>query len=118
MNPGIIVMLIAFAIAGLAFVFVALPIIREPMRMRDILQTGVPATAEILSIADSGSRYNHQMVAAIRLRVTPGGAASYETGTRSIVTALNSPGFQPGQRVSVKIDRDNPERVAIMGPLQ
>lgn len=115
MNPGIIVMLLAFAMAGLVVFFVAWPIVREPMRMRHILQTGALATGEILSIADSGSRYNHQMVAVIRLRVVPVGRASYEVDTRSVVTALNAPEFQPGRLVAIKIDRDHPERVAVLG---
>jgi hypothetical protein len=92
------------------------PVVLGHFRTQRIMASGTPGTAEVIELSDSGNRVNHQPVANVRLTVQPPSGAPYETVSQVVVSGINSPVYQPGHRVSVKIDPDKPSRVVILGP--
>lgn len=92
------------------------PVVMGHFRTQRIMASGTPAMAEVIALSDSGNRVNHQPVANVRLTVQPPQGASYEAVSQVVVSAINSPVYQPGHRLSVKIDPENPSRVVILGP--
>ena len=92
------------------------PVVVGHFRNQRIMANGTPATAEVISLSDSGNRVNHQPVAKIRLTVQPPDGPAYEAVSQAVVSGINSPVFQPGHRLSVKVDPDRPSRVGILGP--
>jgi hypothetical protein len=92
------------------------PVALSYFRAQRIAASGIAATAEVIDLADSGNRINHQPVANVRMTVTPPGGAPYQATSQTIVSGINSPWYQPGKRILVKLDPAHPERVTIMGP--
>jgi hypothetical protein len=78
-----------------------------------LIQNGLPAQAEILDIEPTGSTYNDQPQARIRLLVTPETGESFEAETTMIINPIYAPQFQPGKRVKVRYDGADKTKVAI-----
>jgi hypothetical protein len=79
-----------------------------------VLQTGVTATATIVSIRDTGTRINDNPVIAMQLQVQPSGAPSFQAEVKETVSILQIPHFQPGAHLEVKYDPGQPANVAIV----
>ena len=109
MKPIILLFKASLLVPVSSVIFVAGPFDRDVLRFRHTFEHGVSGTAAILPVSDSGTVYNHQVVASVKLIVTPALGGSYEAETHPPVNGLHSPFFQPGRRVSVKIDPDHPE---------
>lgn len=92
------------------------PVVVGHFRNQRIMANGTPALAEVIDLSDSGNRINHQPVANIRLTVQPPDGPPYQAVAQAVVSGINSPIFQPGRRLSVKVDPDRPDRVVILGP--
>ena len=92
------------------------PVALNYVQAQRIAASGIAATAEVIDLADSGNRINHQPVANVRMTVTPPGGAPYQATSQATVSGINAPMYQPGKRLSVKFDPAHPERVTIMGP--
>lgn len=80
---------------------------------RPIRENGVPALAEILSIWDTGVKVNDDPVVGFRLLVTLEDGSSYEAETKNLISIVHLCQFQPGAVVPVKVDRDDPQLVAL-----
>jgi len=78
-----------------------------------ILETGLPGTAKILSINQTGTYFNHNPQVELELKITPAaGGASYDTKLRMFLQMAHLPQFQPGRQFPVKISKEDKMKVA------
>jgi hypothetical protein len=103
-----------FGLISLIFVVVFGLMLRRWLIKQKVLQTGVGATATIVSIRDTGTRINDNPVIAMQLQVQPSGAPSFQAEIKETVSILQIPQFQPGAQLEVKYDPAQPTNVAIV----
>jgi hypothetical protein len=75
--------------------------------------SGMPATAQVLSMQMTGTMVNMNPQVAAVLQVN-GPQGPYQVQTTAIVPQMNIPQFQPGRVVSVRINPQNPMDVAVV----
>jgi hypothetical protein len=80
---------------------------------RSILQNGIPAKAQILSVQQTGVMVNYQPQVAFQLEVTPPGGAPYQAQAKAVIPMVNIPQLQPGTEVPVKIHPTDPTQVVL-----
>ncbi len=81
---------------------------------RRLQEAGVPASARILEIWDTGITVNDDPVIGMRVEIDrPDGTAYPATIPKSLISRLDVPRFQPGASVSVRIDPQDPAIVAL-----
>lgn len=80
---------------------------------KPVRESGVPASAEVLEIWDTGVRLNDNPVVGFRLLVTLEDGTSYEAETKNVVSIVHIPQVQPGAVLPVKVDPNDRERVAL-----
>jgi hypothetical protein len=81
---------------------------------RRLLATGIPGSALVLDVRDTGVTINHvNAVLEARLQVTIPGRAPYEASAEVTLGRMSWGALQPGMTVPVKVDPANPARVAI-----
>ena len=78
-----------------------------------IRENGIPASAEILEIWETGTRLNDNPVVGFLLLVTLEDGTSYEAETRNVVSIVHLCQVQPGAVVAVKVDPQDRSRVAL-----
>lgn len=104
---GIIVLAAVGLIFPLFFMF-------YPEYQRDqLLKTGVPAQAEIVSIRPTGNTFNDQPQVSIIVRVMPENEEPYEAEVKMIINPVYLVQFQPGKTVQVRYDAEDRTKVAI-----
>jgi hypothetical protein len=110
---ALIPMVATLGIMGIVFFFTGRFV--GGLDMGQTIANGVPATAQILSVQDSGITVNGvNMVVNLRLRVTIEGAPPYEVDARTVLSGRTSWGaLQPGMTVPVKVDPNDPGKVAL-----
>lgn len=80
----------------------------------ELERDGIPASAEILEIWDTGWTINDNPVIGMKVRVRPSDRAPYEaTIEKTTVSRIAIPQFQPGAVVPVRFDPQNPAVVAV-----
>ena len=81
---------------------------------RRLQETGMPATARILKIWDTGITVNDDPVIGIEVEIAREDGSVYTaTIPKSLISRLDVPQFQPGMSVGVRIDPQDPAKVAI-----
>lgn len=115
LSLNLLPMFIPLLIMGAVFVLVAR--YYGKLDMSGTIRNGVPATAEVLSVQDTGVTLNSlNMVVKVRLMVAVPGAPPYEAETRAVLGGRTSWGaIQPGMVMAVKVDPKDPAKVAILG---
>jgi hypothetical protein len=103
----------SFAFVGVILWFTLRPLLQNMNQRSQILQTGIPAMATIVGLADTGMLVNYQPQVRIALQVQPPNGAPYQTEVTMVVSQLMIPRVQPGMQVPVKIDPKDPSKVAI-----
>jgi hypothetical protein len=85
---------------------------------RELQRTGIPAQAEILSIADTGVAINDSPVIRLEIEVRPRDRAPYRaTIKKLLISSLEVPQYQPGLFIGVRFDPQDPSRVSVdLGP--
>ncbi len=83
---------------------------RQEARVR---ADGLPATARVLRLDDTGSRRNSMPVVDIRLEVTAPGRAPWEATIRRVISVVEVTSLSPGAVLQVRFDPARPELVAI-----
>jgi len=78
-----------------------------------LLKTGVSARAVIKELRDTGVTVNNAPQIKLLLEVTPPTGAPYLVQTKMLISRLETPSFQPGVELAVKIDPNNKNKVAI-----
>jgi hypothetical protein len=80
---------------------------------RDVRANGLPATATVLEIWETGTRVNDNPVVGFLLEVQAEGMEPYRAETKALISILLIPQIQPGAVLDVKYDPRNPQRVAL-----
>ncbi len=81
---------------------------------RALQKNGVPATATILEVWDTGWTVNDDPVIGMAVRVQPPSGPSYEARIeKTPISRIAVPQFQPGATVPVRFDPQNPALVAV-----
>jgi hypothetical protein len=77
-------------------------------------EAGTPAAARILKIWDTGITVNEDPVIGLEVEIAREDGSVYTaTIPKSLISRLDVPQFQPGLPVSVRIDPQDPAKVAI-----
>lgn len=77
-------------------------------------ESGLPATAKVLDLWDTGITVNNDPVISLKVEVTrPDGSIYTVVIPKSLVSRLDVPRFQPGSLVSVRIDPQDANVVAL-----
>lgn len=105
--------LASFALVGGILWVTLRPLLQNSQKRAAILQNGIPATALIVQLSETGMLVNNQPQVKIVLQVNPPNGAPYQTDLVMIVSYLQIPRIQPGLVVPVKIDPANPANVAL-----
>lgn len=79
----------------------------------DIRANGVPATATVLEIWETGVRVNYNPVVGFLLEVHAEGMEPYQAEAKALISILDIPQIQPGAVLKVKYDPVDPKRVAL-----
>jgi hypothetical protein len=77
-----------------------------------LAQTGMDATAEVLSIQDTGVLVNYNPVVVLQLKVTPTYGAGFETTGQSMVSKIAIPRI--GDKIKIKYNPANPTQILVM----
>ena len=80
-----------------------------------LLSSGIQAEAEILTIANSGNRYDKEPRIVLKLKVIPVNEEPYETEVIMVISQINIPRLQPGKIVKVRYDKKDKMKVVIEG---
>jgi hypothetical protein len=78
-----------------------------------LLKTGVSARAVIKELRDTGVTVNNAPQVKLLLEVSPPTGAPYLVETKTLISRLETPSFQPGTELPVKIDPNNKNKIAI-----
>lgn len=77
-----------------------------------LAMTGVPATAEVKSITDTGTLINYNPVVKMNLYVTPQFGVPFETVTETMVSKIAIP--RVGDKVNIKYNPANLSQILIL----
>jgi hypothetical protein len=81
---------------------------------RAIQKVGEAARGTVVQVWDTGITVNNDPVIGLRLTVQRSGQEPYEAIiNKSLVSRVHIPQFQPGSQVPVRIDPQDPTRVAL-----
>ncbi len=92
------------ALAAAAMVGLFGATVASAVTNRAVLANGRPARAEILQIAQTGTRINDNPVVRFVLEVRPPDEPAFRAETERLVPLIEIPQIQPGTIVSVKYD--------------
>jgi len=109
-------LIITFGALGFAFYMVYVKVIKPGQNNKRILQTGDPGKAKVIMLSETGVQINNRPQVAFTLEVTPDRTRRpYQIQTKMVISMLQIPQFQPGARLLVRIDPNDPNQVAIAG---
>ncbi len=104
----IVVLILVASLGMIAYFFI------WPSYQRDqLLQNGIQAEGTITSIEPTGSVVNSQPVARVTVTIRPTGGTAYTAVTKMVINAIYAPQYQPGKKVLVRYDKENPSEFAI-----
>lgn len=95
---------------SLAIPIAFIVVFRRVRRERRILRDGRLVAARVAALKDTGARHNHAVVADLTLDIE---AEGRQVVTTFAVPPLFAARFQPGCEVAVRVDPDDPNRVAV-----
>lgn len=114
MPLGLIISLILVAVGVLTFGLLFAPDVLRHFRGQEILKDGIPATAMIKAVEDTGNRYNKNPEIKLTLEVTPTNGKPYHTVLITVISVVNVPQYQPGTIVHVMYDPKQPTHVVLV----
>jgi hypothetical protein len=78
-----------------------------------LLSVGLPGTATITAVADTGATINDNPSVLFDLQVLVDGGDAYPVEHTQVVSRMALPGFQPGATVPVRVDPEDPNVLII-----
>jgi len=81
-------------------------------QMNWVAQNGLEASAEVLSVADTGATINMNPVVELKLKVTPTAGAVFETTTRTMVSRIAVP--RKGDKLGIKYNPIDVTQIFVM----
>lgn len=82
---------------------------------RELIEKGTPAPATITAVNQTGMYMNNNPQVRIDLEIAPPEGETYTVVLHRFLQLVQIPRVQPGTVVEVRIDPENPKRVAIVG---
>ncbi len=79
-----------------------------------LAMSGLPATAEVVSIQDTGASVNDNPIVKLSLKVTPsvGGMSPFETTGQTMVSKIAIP--RKGDKINIKYNMANPAEFVVL----
>jgi hypothetical protein len=77
-----------------------------------LAQNGADATAEVVSVQDTGATVNMNPVVLIQMKVTPVAGAAFDVTTQTMVSRIAVP--RAGDKIKIKYNPANPQQVAVL----
>ena len=78
----------------------------------DLQQSGVPATAKVVSIQDTGQLINFDPVVVMQLEVTPQIGVPFQTAAKTVVSKIAIP--RVGDTINIKYSQMNPTEIVVI----
>ncbi|MBM3672839.1 MAG: hypothetical protein FJW86_11760 [Actinobacteria bacterium] len=85
----------------------------EMMRQQELLTTGMPGTATVKGLQDTGQIVNFNPQVVLDLEVTIEGKGAYPVQFSTTIPQVHIPMVQPGNTIGVRVDPNDPSSVAI-----
>lgn len=104
--------LIAVVVLAIPALFYGPAYLRHRHEVR-VRAEGLPATAVVLRLVDTGSRRNSMPVVDIELEVTAEGRPPWRASIRRVVSMVEMPSLGPGRQLPVRYDPARPDIVAL-----
>jgi hypothetical protein len=77
-----------------------------------VMQTGLDAAAEVVSVTDTGQTVNMNPVVVIQMKVTPSIGAAFDLTTQTMVSRIAVP--RAGDKIKIKYNPANPQQIVII----
>lgn len=90
----------------------SLDMAKSAVNTQDLATTGMPATAEVLSIADTGSLINYNPIVRLKLKVQPQYGVGFETETQTAVSKIAIP--RVGDTINIKYNPADTTQVLVL----
>ena len=81
-------------------------------QMNYVAQYGMPAIAEVLMVADTGTTINMNPVVEMKLLVSPTAVAAFETTARTMVSRIAVP--RKGDKINIKYNPADATQICVM----
>ena len=98
----------------LVFAAIVAWVIRSRYRRHELILHGLPGTALVRSISDTGITINNDPVIRLHVTVTPGNGMPFEATINQTVSRLEAPASWLGRNVQVRIDPKRPQRFVVV----
>jgi hypothetical protein len=79
-----------------------------------LAMTGIPGSAMILNVRDTGTRINFEAMVELDLLVTVGVQPPYPVTLRSVAPIIGQGRLTPGNVVAVRVDQTQPQLAVVM----
>lgn len=113
MSLATIIVIAVVSVLVLGTVAALGPDVLRHFKNQGVLKEGIPATAVIKDLKDTGNRYNNNPQVVMTLEVTPKDGKPYTAQLITVVSVVDLARLQPGSVVNVKYDPKQPTRVAL-----
>ena len=113
MTLALIIVLVVGLIALIVIGAVMGPDLLRHFRNQHILKAGIPATAVIKAVEDTGNRYNNNPQVKLTLEVTPENGKPYQAEVVTVISVVAVSTLKPGATVHVKYDPEQPTHVTL-----
>jgi hypothetical protein len=104
---------IALSIAGLVFYLIGRQLGGLAGLTKHMRASGLPGTATVVGVSDTGVTVNNDPVAALTLDVAVGDGIPYRVETRQLVSRMAVGSLQPGTRLPVLVDPNDKNQVFV-----
>lgn len=101
------------AIVGIVLIVIGLIVGRRASAVNQLLATGVPGTAQILGMTQTGMYLNEQPQVSLNLLVTIAGRSPYQATHKSFVPLILLSRLTSGAPLAVRVDPANPQKVVV-----
>jgi hypothetical protein len=101
--------LIAIGVSG----FLVFNLFRNRAQTQNLLQTGTPAPAVIISIEDTGWKINDQPQAKVTLQVTPSDRPPFQAVIKQVFDVFDLGSLAPGAQAQVRFDPNDTRKLVI-----
>ena len=81
-------------------------------QMNYVAQYGMPASAEVLMVADTGTTINMNPVVEMKLLVSPTAVVAFETTARTMVSRIAVP--RKGDKINIKYNPADATQICVM----
>jgi len=81
-------------------------------QQQELAQNGSDATAEVVSVADTGATVNENPVVVLVLKVTPASGTPFDLTAQTMVSRIAVP--RKGDTINIKYNKDNPQQILVL----